>query len=127
MAEATEKATEKELELAEVGKDVETRLGDPDGAEMESDETQTRPRQKSILMSGQAPLYNTPQQIRSWGEPERHHAPPWGSAFFDLIYVAAAYRLGTLYGAHLHQEESAAKGLLYFLALFGQCKSAFFF
>ena len=51
MAEATEKATEKELELAEVGKDVETRLGDPDGAEMESDEIKTRTRQGSILMS----------------------------------------------------------------------------
>ncbi len=49
---------------------------------------------KPRLLKGRSPLYQAPIQTRKWGQPEGHHPPPWGSAFFDLIYVAAGRFVG---------------------------------
>ena len=63
-------------------------------------------------------LYHPPIQHRDWGEPDEHHAAPWGEILFDLLYVAMAFKLGNLYASHLHQDGQFLKGFVIFCALF---------
>ena len=64
-------------------------------------------------------LYHKPLQYRDWGEPEdeQHHAS-WGSAFYDLLYVAGAFKICTMLSSYLHQGENLSLGLFYFFAMF---------
>ena len=63
--------------------------------------------------------YHPPIQIRDHHEPEKLlHDTEWGDLFFDLNYVAAAYKIGGTMGFHLLPEQSLAVGVLSMCSLF---------
>ena len=58
-------------------------------------------------------LFKAPRQMQHWGEPQVHPHTNWFDLFFDLIFVGAAFQLGSL----LKQNVDAG-GCLYFGAIF---------
>lgn len=62
-------------------------------------------------------FWGPPIQHREEGDPDAIHATPWGASFFDLLFVAAAYKLGNVFGCHLQQGEDAIYGLFVFWVL----------
>ena len=65
-------------------------------------------------------FFSPPIQRQKWGDTQILPHTNWGDLFFDLFYVAAAYNLSTIIKA-----DPTAKGLFYFLALFGPVFSTF--
>ena len=59
-------------------------------------------------------FWGPPIQHREEGDPDAIHATPWGASFFDLLFVAAAYKLGKFFGCHLQQGEDAVYGFFVF-------------
>lgn len=58
-------------------------------------------------------FYRAPTQMVHWGEPQILPHTNWFDLFFDLIYVATAFQLGTLLSYNVDQV-----GITYFLAMF---------
>jgi low temperature requirement protein LtrA len=58
-------------------------------------------------------FYRPPTQMVHWGQPQHLPHTNWFDLFFDLIYVATAFQLGTLLSYNVD-----AAGVTYFLALF---------
>jgi low temperature requirement protein LtrA len=58
-------------------------------------------------------LFKPPRQMHHWGQPQPHPHTNWFDLFFDLIFVGAAFQLGTLLEA-----SCSAEGVLYFASLF---------
>ena len=58
-------------------------------------------------------LFNPPRQMQHWGQPQVHPHTNWFDLFFDLVFVGAAFQLGTLLKATV-----SAEGALYFASIF---------
>jgi len=65
-------------------------------------------------------FFSPPIQRQKWGDTQILPHVNWGDLFFDLFYVAAAYNLSAIIKA-----DPTAKGLLYFISLFGPMYSTF--
>lgn len=58
-------------------------------------------------------LFKKPRQMQRWGESQGHPHTNWFDLFFDLVFVGAAFQLGTLLKNNVD-----AMGVLYFVAIF---------
>jgi hypothetical protein len=58
-------------------------------------------------------LFKPPRQMQHWGQAQAHPHTNWFDLFFDLIFVGAAFQLGTLLKGTV-----SAEGALYFAAIF---------
>ena len=70
---------------------------------------------QSANQTGWEPWYAPPAQSHRWGEPQHSPHSNWFGLFFDLAYVAAAYKLGNLL-----KYEPSFLGMLWFLVMFLQ-------
>ena len=67
--------------------------------------------------TGRFVWYHSPIQHRDWEDEDTINAPTWGYGFYDLLFVALAYKLGSIYEIHLHRREDSVYGFLIFFTI----------
>ena len=67
-------------------------------------------------------FFRDPRQQKRWGEPEHKPHVDWADLFFDLIYVANAYQLGSLL-----MRSVSAEGVLWFYVMFSSLSTTWYY